>query len=175
MYYLIEHKYVGPNKMDAQGNFYQKSMTIQTTPGKANMSHEKRTKGWLGTTNDRSATAHGEFENLDEARKRATELGYTHILRGETEYISDEEEGFVEQYISEADARKQWDADAWFLHENSREAMCREYGITAESTDDELQRLTDSAEEDARSDGVELHGTYELFEELRDELRAEDD
>lgn len=37
-------------------------LEVHALPGRKNMSHEACTSGWLGTTNDISATALGEFE-----------------------------------------------------------------------------------------------------------------
>ena len=38
---------------------------IHARPGRKNLSHEVCTSGWLGTTNDVSATALGEFEVVE--------------------------------------------------------------------------------------------------------------
>ncbi|MCB1865194.1 MAG: hypothetical protein KDG50_07160 [Chromatiales bacterium] len=65
--------------MSAQSNYYvifnenltsdrPAWVTIQTKPGKTNMSHEPMTEGWLGTSNDVYQYAHGEFETESAAR-----------------------------------------------------------------------------------------------------------
>ncbi len=38
---------------------------VHAHPGRKNMNHEVCTSGWLGTTNDVSATALGEFEVVE--------------------------------------------------------------------------------------------------------------
>lgn len=44
------------------------TIIIQTEPGTTNMSHEPRTDGWLGTTNNVHWSAWGEYATEDEAR-----------------------------------------------------------------------------------------------------------
>lgn len=170
-YYLIETKYVGPNRHDSNGNWIGDSrmMHICTQPWRTNQSHEERTEGWLGTTNDMRADARGEFESLNAARAAAHEAGFTRQYDGD-----DCDDGeTVEQWISEEAARAQWDAGDWFINGLGREGTRIEYGITAETTDEELEAAIDRAEHEAAEENVEIHGTTELFEELRAELREE--
>jgi hypothetical protein len=71
MFYVIETEYVGPNP---QQHLDSHSYHVQNCPGLLNMSHEPRTFGWLGTTNDWSENAHGEFDTLEEARAEIERL-----------------------------------------------------------------------------------------------------
>lgn len=171
MFYLIVSEYVGPNKLDSTGAIIGDSAvaSITTECGRTNMSREKRSNGWLGTTNDNSVTAHGEFDTIDEARGAAATLGYTQPYEpDENEYDS----AVVEQWVSESAARDQWDAGNWFLNGLGSAGTCAAYGITADTTDDELAAAADVAETEAIDEqNAELHGTFELFAELRDELR----
>ena len=64
MYYPIRSEDVGPN---ACNHGHSVSYRIATWPGKTNSSHEDRTSGWLGTTNDVSAHALGALETYSEA------------------------------------------------------------------------------------------------------------
>jgi hypothetical protein len=64
MFYPIRVENIGPNQKDHTDHF-----VIQTVPGTTNMSHQELTDGWLGSTNDWSRTALGEFETLEEARE----------------------------------------------------------------------------------------------------------
>jgi hypothetical protein len=177
MYYLIENEYVGPNKRDSHGIWIGDSriMSICTKPGKTNMSGEERTDGWLGTTNDNSETAHGEFETIEAARSAAHKMGFVKTYESESEYAAyeDEEYGIVEQWISEDAARAQWDAGDWFINGLGRAGTCSEYGITANTTDEELNEMVERAEREANENDAELHGTLELFTELRDDLKSE--
>src|SRR5256885_2081753 len=66
MYYVIESKYVGPNQDQSQYCDVD-TIGIFTAPGKTNSSREVRLEGWLGTTNDWSEYAHGEYESVEAA------------------------------------------------------------------------------------------------------------
>lgn len=66
MYYITEHSYAGPNQL--QEKFWDADyIVISTIPPRTNMSHEVRTEGWCGTTNDWGIYAHGEFESMEDA------------------------------------------------------------------------------------------------------------
>ena len=170
MFYLIVTEYVGPNKRDSKGNIIGDSAIalIRREPSRTNSSREVLIEGWLGTTNDQDTHAHGEFETLDEARGAAADLGYTH----RRDDVDGFDESTVEAYVSAAAARAQWDADDWLHglcdHNTTRE----QYGITAATTDAELNAAISTAINEAIADGVELHGTPELFYELRREARV---
>ena len=67
MYYIIEHRYVGPNQEQDQYvdlDFIE----INSAPALTNSSHEPRIDGWCGTTDDWSVNAHGEYLTIDDAR-----------------------------------------------------------------------------------------------------------
>ena len=74
-YYVIFSRYVGPNADDRDANAHgnRDYYTIQREPGTTNMSGEELTEGWLGTTNDWSETACGEFATEAEARESIEE------------------------------------------------------------------------------------------------------
>lgn len=176
-FFLIESEYTGPNQRDSHGNWIGDSrvMTITTTPGTTNSSHEERTDGWLGTTNDNCLTAHGVFDTIEEARQSAHDLGFT---EQDTDTDDDSlwfsrDDGDVEFWITPEAAREQWDAGDWFLNGLGRSGTCAEYGITAQTTDAELDAAVDTAENEDCASDVVLHDTLELFTELRDELRDE--
>jgi hypothetical protein len=65
MYYIIEQKYVGPN---ADRHPDVDTIWISTVPGIANGTGKPQITGWLGTTNDWSRYAHGEYPTLQAAR-----------------------------------------------------------------------------------------------------------
>ena len=179
-FYLILSEYVGPNRRDSHGNFIAKGgvLYITTQPGRTNSSREERTDGWLGTTNDNAQYAHGEFDSLVEARAAAVELGYTEIEDSDEsdgdclDYADDNDQSIiVESRLTPAAAREQWDADDWF-HLNCSHSETREaYGITADTTDAELEAAVAAAEAEAADNNAELHDTEKVFDELRDELR----
>lgn len=160
MFYLIVEKYVGPNTRSAVA-------TIRTAPGRKNMSNAICVDGWLGTTNDTDRHAYGEFETIEAARAAAKELGYTEGL----ELSDDAGAHVVEIYVSPEAARDQWDAYDWFLNGLGRAGTCAEFGITAETEDDDLEAAIERAIDEARNENAELHGTEALFYELRNQLR----
>lgn len=63
-YYIISTAYVGPNLYE---NLDTDRIEIHTEPGIINTSHEIRTEGWLGQTNDWSQYAHGEYATIEDA------------------------------------------------------------------------------------------------------------
>lgn len=71
MFYLIETNYVGPNQ---DQNADADAVRIQTKPGRTNSSHEERTEGWLGTTNDWAEYARGKYETEEAARAAIEDL-----------------------------------------------------------------------------------------------------
>lgn len=48
-------------RMDIHGRGAE-YIELRAQPARTNLSHEPRTEGWIGTTNDVEATALGEFE-----------------------------------------------------------------------------------------------------------------
>lgn len=51
---------------------------------------------------------------------------------------------------------------------------CEEYGITADTTDDELQKIATDMVDYATGEGATITGVAEYCENLRDELKEED-
>jgi hypothetical protein len=65
-YYVTSYTDVSPDALRSGASDIH-TYHIRTTPDFTNSSHERRAKGWLGTTNDTNANAHGEFETLPQA------------------------------------------------------------------------------------------------------------
>ena len=64
MFYIVESDYVGPNPDEnVDGNM----VFITQRPHLTNSSHEPRTHGWCGTSNDIETTGHGEYQTRREA------------------------------------------------------------------------------------------------------------
>jgi len=176
MYYVTTSEYVGPNKTNSMGSPMGDTLIaqIQTAPGTTNSSNEERTNGWLGTTNDISHNAYGEFETLEEARAKIHDMGYTSARELDEDEACDDE--IIETWISENAAYGQWTAGEFF-DGIGREGACDEYGITAKTTDEEITKMVEKAEAEANDNEIELHECQEYFEELREELqeKAEED
>lgn len=96
MYYIIETIYVGPNQN--QDEYVDADrIEISTSPATANMSHEKRTEGWCGTTNDWSVYAHGEYATIEEARAAITEK-FGEVRESDGDSFESDDEDVVETY-----------------------------------------------------------------------------
>ena len=169
-YYIIESEYVGPinNKIDMYKD--TRVLSISTVPGKTNMSKEIKTDGWLGTTNDISLRAHGEYNTLDEARAEAERLGFTEPV--ETSPY-DEYEGIIEKWVTVEGAKEHWNAKEWFGSNFEYDKLFAWLNLNADSTDDDVLKACDIAEEAAAEAGVVLHDTYEALVSWRDDLRYE--
>lgn len=161
-YYVLSSEYVGPNLSE---RFNSHTVWISTKPGRTNMSNEPRTDGWLGTTNDWTHYAHGEFDTIDEAREAIIEM-----LGEDRRLIDNEEfnEDAIETYA--ASQYEEWDS------ENSVD-WCYDArdDITDETTDERIDEIVSECEEVANSEGFTLDcdAVTEMLTERRDELRAE--
>lgn len=94
MYYVIEHRYVGPNWHDASWSDFHR-IGIYTEPAEGNMSHEPITDGWAGTTNDVSTSAHGAYPTVAAAREALIQLAGEVRDAGEPD---GEDETLIESY-----------------------------------------------------------------------------
>lgn len=161
-YYVLSSEYVGPNLSDRCNSH---TVHITTEPGRTNMSNEVRVDGWLGTSNDWAAYAHGEYDSIESARAAVIEmLGENHRLIDNDEY----DESVVETYA--ASKYVEWDADnsiTW-CYESRRE-------ITADTTDERIAEIVAECEEYANDEGntLDTDAVEEMLTEHRDELRAE--
>lgn len=166
MFYILSHEYTGPNEVV---NVY--TVTVQTEPGETNMSHETQIEGYLGTTNDWSLHAHGEFETEDEARTAADALAVKLGGAGSRE-IDYESEGQGDPIIAVFRVGYEgWGAEA------SRE-WCYEgvrADVTADTTDEQIEALIEHYElmlndEDGTLD---TRAVRSMMSEHRDGLREE--
>ena len=165
MFYLIE-------SYDEHNEAATRTVVIQTAPGRTNMSNTVLRDGWLGATNNWHSYAHGEFEALEAATAAAEKLGFTAEM---PEGDDDAELGIVATYKTPEAAREQWDAAEWFS-QNTPEDL----GITANTTDAELDAITETLEREAneavetdRPYGVTLNGVGAYLRDIRSELRDE--
>lgn len=164
MYYIIERDYVGPNP-DQHADDH--TVLIQNVPGRTNSSHEERTEGWLGTTNDWAEYARGEYETIEEARK-AIEARFGPCR--ETPPVWENDDTAVELY-----------------RVGQYEPMCRETtadwiysglqsDVTADTTDEQLEALIDEWESACNDEGYTLDSrAIDMARAYRDERNAERD
>lgn len=162
-YYVLSSEYVGPNLSDRCNSH---TVQITTEPGRTNMSNEVRVDGWLGTSNDWAAYAHGEYDSIEAARAAIVEM------LGENRRKIDNNE-FAETVVETYAASKyvEWDADnsvTWCY--DSRDE------ITADTTDERIAEIVAEYEQYANAEGntLDTDAVEKMLTKLRDELRAED-
>lgn len=163
MYYIVETRYVGPNKnqiryIDAD------RVEISTEPAKKNCSGDECFEGWCGTTNDWSVYAHGRYKTIDEARAAIQEeFGDVRELE-----FDDYSEDLVACYkIGKYEKMSREATHSWAF-----ESI--ESDITADTTDEQIEDLIDSYEKEARREGYTLHGDLKKFMiDHREEMREE--
>jgi len=158
-YYLIRIEDQQPDKHNFEPN---PVMLVQTEPGRMNMSGKPSTDGWLGTTNNQSYFAFGEFDCLEDALDAADREGFTEEYY-ESIYLQDP--SVVAVIITKEDSLQQAYAYDWFSFVDAEEL-----GITADTTDRELQQIIKDLEEEAYEEGFILTHTEEFVYEVRDSL-----
>lgn len=158
-YYVISNENVGPNAQPLN-----ERVCIYTRPGKTNSSHEERTEGWLGTTNDNAEYAHGEYNTIEEAIKHINEKWPRFIDCGDEELDQFETEMFGKEMIFR-DNREVWNIDD-YLYEYIRSA------ITCETTDKELTEMDAELEKDVLQNNIYIKGNVlDYITEYRNNLR----
>jgi len=184
MHYIIEKEFVGSTDFNTgykeivNGHFFE----VRQEPGRKNMSKEEVAGSrsqpvWLGTNNDWSSYARGEYETEEAAIEAAITMaseyghGYRHVLAGEP----GAEDGFDRIYIGDAAWANLVDAGEW-LDELSYE----ELGIWPGMSDIEIELLSEELEAICLdSDECRLWGTAdflrERLDELKEDLEAEED
>ena len=171
MYYIIETNYVGPNQTEDQYVDVD-TIEISTSPAITNSSHEQRTEGWCGTTNDQAVYAHGEYATIEEARAAITDK-FGEVRDSDDNGDSFEsDEDVVETYKPGKYAPMSSQATADWAYEGIR------YDIEATTTDERIAELVSEYESEANSNGYTLDSDLEGFmqerrQELRDELEDE--
>lgn len=172
MYYIIETKYVGPNQTQDQYVDVDK-IEISTSPAITNSSHEERTEGWCGTTNDWAVYAHGEYATIEEARAAITDkFGEVRDSDANGNNFESGYEDVVETYKPGQYAPMSSQATADWAYEGILS------DIEADTTDERIAELVSWYEAEANSNGYTLDSDLKYFmqkrrQELRDDL--EDD
>lgn len=168
MYYIVETNYVGPNQ--TQDEYVDvDTIDIRATPAVTNGSHEERTEGWLGTTNDWAVYAHGEYTTLEEARAAIAEkFGETRSCDTDGYSFESDNEDVIETCKPGKYTPMSSQATAdWAYHGIQSD-------IEAETTDARIAELVAEYESDANSNGYTLGSDLDDFmRERRQELRTE--
>ncbi len=177
-YFIIENEYVGHADFNTgynllvNGHYFE----VRDEPGRKNMSHETAVGSssqpiWLGSSNNWSAYARGEYETVDAAIAAAIRLakeaghGYRHVLAGEP----GAEDGFDRVYVGDEAWSNLVDAGEW-LDALSYE----ELGINAGMSDLEIEALAEELEAICLdSDECRLWGTESFIRERIKELEED--
>lgn len=164
MFYLIETNYVGPNQ---DQNADADAVRIQTKPGRTNSSHEERTEGWLGTTNDWAEYARGKYET-EEAARAAIEDLFGECREVELEACIDD--GVVAAFrLGKFEPMNREATENWIYSG----LKC---DVTADTTDEQLETLIEEWEAQCNSEGYTLDGSaIDMAREYRDERIAKRD
>jgi hypothetical protein len=161
-YYIIEEEWVGPH--DEQHDDAHTYIITTDTPV-TNMSREKRTEGWLGTSSNWSAHAHGEFDSVEAAVAKVEEL-----LEGD--YRKDEDTNPGEVAVYRVGKYQPWGRDAtrdWISTAPDK--------VPADTTDAQIEEWADNCVDNGRSNlQIELdrEAVVEWYEEQREEARIEE-
>jgi hypothetical protein len=168
MYYIIETKYVGPNKgLDQHVDL--DLIEISTSPAITNSSHEERTEDWCGTTNDWAVYAHGEYATIEAARAAiTTKFGEVRDSDPNGDSFESDDEDVIETYKPGKYAPMSSQATADWAYEGIQS------DIEADTTDERIAELVAEYEAEANSNGYTLDSDLEdLMKERRQELRDE--
>jgi chaperone required for assembly of F1-ATPase len=161
-YYVVEtERQPGAVGYNENGNNTEVLITpIQPT---TNMGKKEIDEGWIGTTNNVGSWVHGSFDTLEDAQDY---IKTQELLKYFTIDESTYENGVTEQNIVFRDQREWWDVDDWFYETKD------ELGITAETTDNELQDISIVLEKEIDADNIQIVGDIELYlEHLRATLK----
>ena len=169
MFYIIETNYVGPNS-DQHADADE--VRIQTEPGRTNSSHQERTEGWLGTTNDWAQYARGEYETEDAARAAIEELfGECRERAVGSDPVNDDPDGCVVAVFKVGKYEpmsREWTA-GWITPGLQSD-------VTADTTDEQLEALIEEWEGACNGEGYTLDSrAIDMAREYRDELIASRD
>jgi len=176
-YYVIEKEFVGHADINTgrdlmvNGHYFE----VRDEPGRKNMSREvavgSRTEPvWLGTTNDWSAYARGEYETEDAAIANACTLAEAH---GCGHRFADTGEpgaldGYPRAYVGDDEWANVVDAGEWLA-----EIGDDELGIHADMSEDEIDAAIVVINDIAHDDGVRLWGTESFIRERIEQLDGE--
>ena len=158
-YYIIEKEWVGSNdEQHADSHTY----TITTDPTVANMSGEEQLDGWLGTTGNYSAHAHGVFASVEAAVAKIEEL-----LEGDYREDEDTNPGEIAVYRVGKyqpygrDGTRDWISNAPDV-------------VLHDTTDEQIEEWADNCVDNGRSDfqiDLDRDALIEWYEEQREDSR----
>lgn len=164
MYYVIESKYVGPNRED---HLTDHEIAIATKPG-ITIRHEEKTNGDLGTWGDWAGYAYGEYKTMDEAREKVASICSDEGFR---EGPDSDDPNDVEVYIVGEYPKLNRSETGDHIYEGLS------IDISASTTDAEIEGLADQYDNDAREHNgftLDIDVCEEMMREHRDSLIIEE-
>jgi hypothetical protein len=173
-YYVVELEYVGPNQ-DDDTHIDADRVQVWANAPRTNMTHEARTQGWCGTTNDWATYAHGEYLSLCQAIS-AIESKFGPV-RDVTQDDPDTRRDLSECIQGKIYASYRKGAYGPLSKNETIDwayESIREY-ITAATTDVKIEALIEDYELAANEEGLTLNkrALKDCMEERRQELREE--
>ena len=169
MFYPIRHEYVGPDVASGWHHGHALALmgnqiTIHTSPGRTNQSHEERSEGWLGTTNDWYEAAYGEYATLAAALSEIAQWAEERkldVVKADDEDPRDHGEDCVYvAYLWPAAINQVWDAAEW-LQECKADLKAKLSAGTDAGT------LADDCDREARFEGLLLLGTMHYLQRIQ--------
>lgn len=156
-YYVTSGEDIGPS--DAQEKIYY----ISTAAPRTNLGGTIVTAGWLGTTDDVAAYAHGAYDTLEEARRHIfSELADIGYREADDVMIYGD---LVEAYLAHALPAASAEGTIEYSYEAIRE------DVTATSTDDDIEDLIHALCAEAEGARLDRGALRDAIWEYRDSLR----
>jgi hypothetical protein len=164
-FYVLTCSYAGPNP---QEHMDDDVCTIETQPGRTNSSHEIKTDGWLGTTNDWSRSAHGAFDTEAEARAEVAAIYPNGFRDVGLDNSSSDPDTEVARFKPGKLAR-------WNRSDSVQWAYPARDELTADTTDERLAEIVAECVDNVADEGASLDtdSVLEMLTERRDELLAD--
>lgn len=173
-YYVVELEYVGPNQGD-DGHADADCVQVWAKAPRTNRSHEPRTQGWCGTTNDWATYAHGEYSTLCQAIDAITKkFGPVRDVTADDPDTRRDLSECIQGKIYASYKKGAYEPLSKNASVDWTYASVRE-DVTADTTDARIETLIDAYELTANEEGLTLNkrALRDYMEERRQELREE--
>jgi hypothetical protein len=148
-YYVVEtERQQGASHYNENGN--NTYVQITTTQPTTNLGYKAIDEGWLGTTNNVYECLHGSFDTLKDADD------YIKNQRIFEHFTIDEDQSQDDEIIY-TDQREWWDIEEWFYDAKN------DFGITAETTDEEIEKIELTLQEENENSKIKLVGDLLVY------------
>lgn len=169
-YYVVECVYVGPNPHSdglVDFDYFEVTTDVPVT----NMSGKVHLNGWLGTTNDISRHAHGEFETEEDARRYIE----AHLLEHHAGWREDDCDYADPAVVAVYRLGSSCSMTQGLLWEMVDEDPDGRIGV--DTPDHQLEQLAREYTDDLRTDGynVSYERVLDVMQDYRDDLDTGED